>query len=63
MGKAKAFNCQTTHESNILVKFADDMTVIGLISNNNEVAYREEVQNLIVWCDINNLVLNIKKTK
>lgn len=56
-------DCQATHESNILVTFADDTTVIGLITNNNEFAYREEVQNLTVWCDIDNLVLNIKKTK
>ncbi len=33
-----------------------------LITNKNEVAYREEVQKLTVWCDTNNLVLNIRKT-
>ena len=37
--------------------------VIGLISNNDESAYREEVQDLIVWCTNNNLVLNTKNTK
>ncbi len=26
-------------------------------------AYREEIQNLTAWCDTNNLVLNIRKTK
>ncbi len=56
-------DCQVTYDSNVLVKFADDTTVIGLIENNNEVAYREEIQNLTAWCDTNNLVLNIRKTK
>ncbi len=32
-----------THSSNVIVKFADDTTVISLISDNDETAYREEV--------------------
>ncbi len=56
-------DCQVIYDSNVLVKFADNTTVIGLIENNNEVAYREEIQNLTAWCDTNNLVLNIRKTK
>ncbi len=56
-------DCQVTYDSNVLVKFTDDTTVIGLIENNNEVVYREEIQNLTAWCDTNNLVLNIRKTK
>jgi hypothetical protein len=31
-----------THISNSIIKFADDTTVVGLITNNNEIAYREE---------------------
>lgn len=38
-------------------------TVIGFILNYNEAAYRKEVQSLTVWCDINNLVSNVKETK
>ena len=57
------YDCTPTHGSNITVKFADDTTVIGLISNNDESAYREEVQHLTVWCANNNLALNTKKTK
>ncbi len=40
--------------SHILVKFADDTTVIGLIKDNNEVAYGEEIQNLTAWWETNN---------
>ena len=36
---------------------------MGVISNNDELAYRDEVQNLTVWCSTNNLILNNKKTK
>jgi hypothetical protein len=36
------------HDSNTIVKFADDTTVVGLITNNNETVYREEVRDLAV---------------
>ncbi len=35
--------------SNVIVKFADDTTVIGLITDNDETAYREEVSTLTKW--------------
>ena len=50
------------HNSNT-IKFVDDTTVVGLITNNDETAYREEVRNLTVWCQDNNLSLNVIKTK
>ena len=56
-------DCRTVHGSNSIIKFTDDTTVIGLISNNNEAAYREEVQHLATWCMDNNLLLNTSKTK
>ncbi|KAK0152895.1 RNA-directed DNA polymerase from mobile element jockey [Merluccius polli] len=56
-------NCTPTHGSNTIVKFADDTTVIGLISSNDESAYRDEVQSLAAWCVDNNLSLNATKTK
>ncbi len=57
------FDCTSTHFSNHIIKFADDTTVIGLISGNEESAYRDEVGKLMLWCSENNLVLNTKKTK
>jgi hypothetical protein len=38
------------HDSNTIIKFADDTTVAGLITENNETAYREDVRNLAMWC-------------
>jgi hypothetical protein len=34
-----------------------------LITNNDKTAYREEVRALAEWCQVNNLSLNVKKTK
>lgn len=56
-------DCTPVHESNIFIKFADDTTIIGLIHNNDEFAYRDEIQKLSTWCFNNNLSLNASKTK
>ena len=36
-------DCVSKHASNSIIKFADDTTVVGLITNNNETAYREDL--------------------
>lgn len=56
-------DCTTTSSSNSILKFADDTVVLGLISNNNETAYLNEVDDLALWCQSNNLALNVSKTK
>ncbi|KAK3563536.1 hypothetical protein QTP86_030947, partial [Hemibagrus guttatus] len=58
-------DCAAMHSSNHIIKFADVMTVVGLISKNDESAYREEVQQLTDWCKANSLssVEIIKSTK
>ncbi len=57
------YDCTSSHNSNTLIKFADDTTIVGLITGNNETAYREEVQILTTLCKDNDLILNKKKTK
>lgn len=39
--------CRSHSSSVSLVKFADDTSVVGLISNNNETASRSEVEQLV----------------
>ncbi len=56
-------DCTPSHNSNLFIKFADDTTVVGLISNRDETNYRSEVSRLAGWCRDNNLSLNVKKTK
>jgi hypothetical protein len=51
------------YDSNTIIKFADDTTVVGLITDNDETAYREEVRDLAVLCKDNNLSLNVIKRK
>ncbi|KAK3555854.1 hypothetical protein QTP86_029015, partial [Hemibagrus guttatus] len=50
-------------DSNHIIKFANDTTMVGLISKKDESAYREEVQQLTAWFRANYLSLNADKTK
>ncbi len=52
----------SSHSSTSIIKFADDTVVLGLISNNDETAYLDEVERL-TWCQDNCLSLNVSKTK
>ncbi|KAK3545743.1 hypothetical protein QTP70_011328 [Hemibagrus guttatus] len=56
-------DCAAMHSSNHIIKFADDTTVVGLISKNDESAHREEVKRLTAWYKDNNPSLNVEKTK
>ena len=56
-------DCVAKFPSNSIFKFADDTTVVGRISNNDETEYRKEIENLVNWCNDNNLSLNVNKTK
>ncbi|KAK3558694.1 hypothetical protein QTP86_024504, partial [Hemibagrus guttatus] len=55
-------DCTSTDPSVKLLKFADDTTVIGLVQDGDESAYRQEVEQLAAWCSLNNLELNTLKT-
>ncbi|KAK1793032.1 hypothetical protein P4O66_001740 [Electrophorus voltai] len=57
------YDCTATSSSTIIVKFADNTVVMGLISDNDERAYLEEIKHLESWCQENNLLLNVSKTK
>ena len=50
------------HDSNIIIKFADDTTVLCIISDDDESAYRDDVKHLIKWCASNELT-KCSKTK
>ncbi|KAK3563034.1 hypothetical protein QTP86_014091, partial [Hemibagrus guttatus] len=55
-------DCTSTDPSVKLLKFADNTTVIGLIQDSDESAYRQEIEQLAAWCSLNNLELNTLKT-
>lgn len=55
--------CTSTHSSNTIIKFADDMTIVGLTSGKDEKANRHELDHLTWWYGENNLVLNTSRPK
>jgi len=57
------YDCVATHGSNAILKFVDDTTILGLITNNDETSYREEVRDLATWCQGNKLSLIVCLTK
>ena len=56
-------DCTPASADNAIIKFADDTTLVGLITNGDESCYREEVRRLEAWCEANSLQLNASKTK
>ncbi|KAK1788619.1 hypothetical protein P4O66_002691 [Electrophorus voltai] len=57
------YDCVATSSSTTIVKFADNTVVMGLILDNDERAYLEEIKHLGNWCQENILLLNVSKTK
>ena len=41
-------DCGAKHDSSAIIKFTDDTAVVGLITDDDETAYREEVRDLAV---------------
>ena len=48
---------------NRFIKFADDMTGMGFISDRDKTNYWCEMRHLALWCSDENLSLNMEKTK
>ena len=46
-----------------LINYADDTVIVGLISNNDESEYNEQISEVVQWCKAHNLLLNAAKTK
>ena len=52
-------DCVAKHDSNTIIKFADDTTVVGLITTMRQHIGRSSEN----WCQDNNLSLNVSKIK
>ena len=57
-----ANDCRSSSSSTLIFKFFDDTTIEGLITNADESAYREEVEQVVDWCTNNDLELNVAIT-
>ena len=53
-------DCTASGSSISIIKFFDDTVVLGLISGNNKQPYQNHVADLALWCQSNNLALNVK---
>jgi hypothetical protein len=42
------YDCVAVHNSNTIIKYAGDTTVVGLITDDDKTAFREEVRDLAV---------------
>ncbi|XP_068104060.1 lysine-specific demethylase 5C [Hyperolius riggenbachi] len=62
--KLNEFYCRCTSTADCVkvIKFADDTTILGLISGGDECTYRSEIERICNWCKDNMLVLNAAKT-
>ena len=54
-------DCSAHMSSSKLIKFADDITAIGMIINDDESDYRNEIELLVKWNNDNNIILNVDK--
>lgn len=57
------YYCVASSNSPTIVRLADDNVVVHMVSDNGEKAYLEEIKCLENWCQENNLLLNISRTK
>ena len=55
--------CRGQHENSPIVKFADDTGLTGLITDDDDSHYRQQISSFVDWCDRNYLQLNVGKTK
>uniref|UniRef100_A0A8C7Y9D2 Reverse transcriptase domain-containing protein n=1 Tax=Oryzias sinensis TaxID=183150 RepID=A0A8C7Y9D2_9TELE len=56
-------DCTSPDSNIIIIKYADDTTVLGLIREGDESAYRDLVHSITIYGEDNDLVLNVEKTK
>ena len=56
-------DCTSSSKEVVILKYADDTVIVGLLHNDNETVYRNEVDRFVKWCDDNHLNLNVSKTK
>lgn len=55
-------DCQSLQDNSYLVKYADDMVLLSLLSHSDQ-EYGSVLYNFISWCSNMKLDLNVSKTK
>ncbi|XP_029106248.1 uncharacterized protein LOC114910215 [Scleropages formosus] len=57
------YDCDSTQDDTVVIKYANDMTILGLIKNEDESGYRASVNSILVYGEENDLVLNVDKMR
>ena len=61
------FDCKNFNDKCLVIKYADDTIIVGLIDRKDDVSdtknYINSIDQFNVWCEENFLNLNVKKTK
>lgn len=56
--------CRSHHTNNYIIKFSDDTVILSLLMQDSDASvYQSEIDRVVLWCESNNLVLNVSKTK
>ena len=53
----------TESTNNIILKYAEDTLFVGLITDCDELLYRQEIDKVKTWCENNKLLLYVSKTR
>lgn len=57
-------DCTSHDPSNLIIKYSDDTALLSLLYNDtNPSVYYSEAERFAKWCDLNHLIINIKKTE
>ena len=56
-------DCWSSHSDCVLVKYADDMALMALITDDDDTHCRQEIESSVQWCGRNYLDLHVGKTK
>ena len=57
------YECASCHESTQILKYDDDTTVLGIVTNSGVLDYRDQVNKRMSWCSEHNLEFKVNKTK
>ena len=57
-------DCQSSSAKCLVVKYTDDTAILGLLNDlESETIYQEQIKSFTNWCKVNQLSLNVSKTK
>ena len=57
-------DCRNQYTNYYMMKFSDDTAILSLLTKDLDIAvYESQIEKVVQWCEGQNLMLNVKKTK